>query len=239
VGLDTVEIVLKVEDSFQITLNDSELSQASTVGELHQLVMKEFGGAKGSEGPVADPGVCLGSRAFYVVRREFTKLLKISRSEFRPCTEIAPLVPWNHRREMWRQMEEDTQLSFPKLDHLGWVVLSSFLIPTAACIALFGLRTVPLSVSTVLWSVILIVFTAGGILHLTRQFKVALPSENRTAGSLARSLLAFNHQKLNGQRSLNSDEALETIRRIIAVQMQIELEEIRPESHFTRDIGIE
>jgi acyl carrier protein len=44
-GLDTVELVMAVEDHFRIEIPDQEASQIFTVGELHLFVVRALAGA--------------------------------------------------------------------------------------------------------------------------------------------------------------------------------------------------
>jgi acyl carrier protein len=50
-GLDTVEIVLRVEEIFSLDLPDDECGQIRTVGDLYHLVMSKLG-LKGSIDPI-------------------------------------------------------------------------------------------------------------------------------------------------------------------------------------------
>jgi hypothetical protein len=56
-GLDGVELILAVEDAFQIHIADEEAGNVSTVGDLHNLVVGKLQGQ--------DSKRCLTSAAFY------------------------------------------------------------------------------------------------------------------------------------------------------------------------------
>jgi hypothetical protein len=56
-GLDGVELILAVEDAFQIHISDEEAGNVSTVGDLHDLVVSKLQGQ--------DSKRCLTSAAFY------------------------------------------------------------------------------------------------------------------------------------------------------------------------------
>ena len=60
-GLDIVELILAVEDAFQIHIADEEANAASTVGDLYNLVVAKVQGQ--------DSKRCLTSAAFYRTRR--------------------------------------------------------------------------------------------------------------------------------------------------------------------------
>ena len=58
-GLDAVELVMRTEDEFSITLSDEEAAAAVTVGDLYRTVLAKLD---------VTPG-CLTSKAFYNTRR--------------------------------------------------------------------------------------------------------------------------------------------------------------------------
>jgi acyl carrier protein len=249
-GLDGVEIILRVEDTFQIAVGDSEASEVSTVGDLCDLVLRHLG----EEASVLENGVltkgqkrrktqgndaCLTSRAFYVVRRELTQILGIKRSDLRPSTKIEHLLPWNKRRAVWRTMQEDTKLKFPALGHPRWIHLLFLSNAILACFLPFERGLISTRLVAIIWTPILTIILYGMLLKLTPQLQISLPTKRRTVGDLARDVLALNFAKFDGSSTASPREVVETIRRIIADQMQIDLDEIKPESHFTKDLGID
>ena len=83
-GLDAVEIVLRVEKTFGVDLPDAELESAATVGDLYKLLLSKLDGSY----------ACLSSRAFYRVRRSMVEVLGVPGGRFGPrqncnlCLEI-------------------------------------------------------------------------------------------------------------------------------------------------------
>jgi hypothetical protein len=78
-GLDGVELVLAVEDAFQIHILD-EVSDVLTVGELHDLVVSKM--------PGQDSKCCLTSAAFYRTRRGIVETLGVDRRTIRPAKKL-------------------------------------------------------------------------------------------------------------------------------------------------------
>lgn len=58
---DGVELILAVEDAFEIHISDEEAGNVSTIGDLHGLVISKLQGR--------DSHRCLTSAAFYRTRR--------------------------------------------------------------------------------------------------------------------------------------------------------------------------
>ena len=75
-GLDAVEIVMRTEDEFSISISDDEAGAAATVGDLYRVVLAKLD---------VTPG-CLTSKAFYTTRRALVGSLGVPRRSIRPST---------------------------------------------------------------------------------------------------------------------------------------------------------
>src|ERR1700677_3880962 len=95
-GLDTVEIVLRVEETFGVDLPDDELGSVATVGDLYKLVLSRLDGSY----------ACLSSRAFYRVRKSMVEVLGVSRRSIRPSTKLQPLLGNRQSVERWKRIED-------------------------------------------------------------------------------------------------------------------------------------
>lgn len=110
-GLDGVELILAIEDGFQIHITDGEASAVTTVGNLHDLVVSRLEG-QGSKR-------CLTSAAFYRTRRGIIEALGLPREDVRPSTALENILPENVRREQWRRSQDSMSLKLPDLRHPG------------------------------------------------------------------------------------------------------------------------
>lgn len=115
-GLDGVELILAIEDAFQIHIADEEAGNVSTVGDLHGLVLSNL--------DVRDAKRCLTSAAFYRTRHAIVGTLGMERREIRPSTLLAALLPRSNRRANWRHIQAAMKLKVPDLRHPGWIQLS-------------------------------------------------------------------------------------------------------------------
>ena len=68
-GLDAVELVMRVEEEFGIEIPDAEAEEATTVGKLYELVLSKL--------KPDNRDVCLTSTAFYRTRQAFINVLQI------------------------------------------------------------------------------------------------------------------------------------------------------------------
>jgi hypothetical protein len=113
-GLDAVELILAVEDGFQIHIEDAEAGRVVTVGDLYQLVVSKLSSGTSKR--------CLTSAVFYRTRRRIVSVLGVDRREIRPCTSLEALLPEASRRNLWFALEEAMGLRLPALEHPGSTV---------------------------------------------------------------------------------------------------------------------
>jgi len=96
-GLDSVELVMAVEERFGINISDEEAQRIRTVGEMHQCVLNKIA--------VADKSSCLTQKAFHLLRRTARQLFDVSRPDFRPEAQLNAIIPRHSRRENWRKFQ--------------------------------------------------------------------------------------------------------------------------------------
>jgi acyl carrier protein len=106
-GLDFVEIILQIEESFAISLPDEEVQAVSTVGDLQRLVSAKLTGT--------DASACLSSLAFCRVRRGICEVWGLDRRAVRPETPIASFAGRGGLTRDWERLAEATQLVLPAL----------------------------------------------------------------------------------------------------------------------------
>jgi hypothetical protein len=87
-GLDTVELVMEIEDEFGIRIADDEAERITTVGQTVECVARHLA-ARRPPGPV----VCTSARAFYRLRAALGERFNVPRSAVRPGTPVGTLVP--------------------------------------------------------------------------------------------------------------------------------------------------
>lgn len=95
-GLDGVELVMRVEDEFGLTIEDREAESLFTPRQLVELVMVKVGRT--------DHAVCLTQRAFHRVRRTMMRHLTLPRAAIRSETSMEQLIPPDNRRRILSEM---------------------------------------------------------------------------------------------------------------------------------------
>jgi acyl carrier protein len=231
-GLDLVEIVLAVEESFQIHIPDEAFHSVNTVGDFHALIVSTLG--------ADDLGRYRTSTAFYRTRRGLVETLGLERRSIRPATAPEPMLPraGRRRKELWQRPESAMNLRLPPLVCPDWTIL----IPAgiAAVAALF-----PSFWNGMRWTTSLWLAPAGFILGLLllhtggRRLAVSLPRNLATVGNLSRAVLAINYPQFGAPARSTKKDVWETLCQIIVKQTGVERSRITPDTSIVRDLGID
>jgi acyl carrier protein len=110
-GLEAVEIVLAVEETFGIAISDSVAAEMTTPAMLIAFVQNAVNARP-------DHTACLSLRAFHRVRAGLIKVTGRTRTEISLNTPLNKIFSGPQRHELWRQFREQSVL--PKLPDLGF-----------------------------------------------------------------------------------------------------------------------
>jgi hypothetical protein len=230
-GLDSLEIVLEVEDTFGISIPDEDAARLTTVGMLYDYVLvHRFHGKQDA---------CLTSMTFYKLRRGLMLVLQLPRNAIRVSTELTAIIP-KRRRRTWRAIEKATGYRLPFLRRPRWVVTLATLATIGLGIvvpALLGLKPFGGGVIVAMVSICLLAFVFS---RLTGVFAYELPPEVTTVGQLAKATLARNYQPIlaESKTSASDAEVWDMLRRIIGEQMGFRTEQLTKETNFVKDLGV-
>ena len=239
-GMDSVELVLRTEDEFSITISDDEAAAAVTVGDLYNLVLSKLD---------LTPG-CLTSKAFYLTRRALVEALGVPRRSIRPATRLSPLLSDDTRRTQWRQIREAIGLATPALRipaalkqalYTHAFALSSA-IAVVLCIAGLWHGWWAVSVfllSTVLWIALSVATISLAERLATPALATELPAD--TAGELARVVLSLNYDRFYAPEAAAKPTDEDIWRRLVDIicdQLQIPRDEVVPNARFVDDLGV-
>src|SRR5438876_2307368 len=110
---DGVEIVMAVEEAFDIRIENSEAEKILTPGQLIDLTMSKV--------QVVIPDVCLTHRSFNLLRTFFLGQSALTRSDIAPRTELKHLFPRNQRATVLGQFGISLAIPAPGLVRPGWL----------------------------------------------------------------------------------------------------------------------
>jgi acyl carrier protein len=237
-GLDIVELVLEVEKAFSISIDDREASTIITVGDLCRYVLDKLGAAEGRG--------CLSNVVFYRLRRALTDSFGIDRVRVRPDTPVGSLLPYASRRQDWRRLSAATGLTLPVLERPAWVygiVCPSWVVGLVATVGLlFFVNAKPeneiftrVEVSTV---AVVGFVVAIGVELVTRPLEKRLPRECERVRGLVEAVVSLNFAKLRAEhRRWTPDEVWTTVRRLVADQFDVPVDEVGEATRFVADLG--
>jgi hypothetical protein len=104
-GLDTVELVMEMEDRFGISIPDEDASRMVTVGDtLDYIVRKLQHRLPGGEDR------CPSQRAFYRLRRDLVAAYGVPPRSVRPGSRIGALIPVGPARGTWTAFAQRLRL---------------------------------------------------------------------------------------------------------------------------------
>jgi hypothetical protein len=229
-GLDTVELVMEVEDAFGITIEDAEAEAVHTVNDLYHLVARKSG--------VVPQDRCLSARAFYRLRRAIRAISPAAPQRLRPSTTIDEDLPVRDRRKAWPRLAEATGLRLPRLEASA-AVAGSLLAGTLVGAVALGVWVGWLTMAQVGLVVVFVALVVLGILSclIARLVAKHMPS-CRTLGELAHRILCRNYSTIARESGAGYDRELwAALCRIIGEAVGIDPRELRPEDDFLKDLS--
>jgi acyl carrier protein len=230
-GLDTVELVLEVEDAFGIHIPDRDAEKIQTVGELHEYILAHFSPTDSTK-----PAVCASARCFYRVRAALTNQIGLERKAVTPGALLVELLPRRDRRRRWRELKENLALRIPDLQLPACtgplVFLSAFFVALAVAISALPLDPSIVGLFFVLWFALLLLG-----FWVTAPLAVVFPIDSPTLGGLVRKLASENQASLVGLPPMSLNEVWDKLQAIIVEQLGVDSSEVRPEASFVNDLG--
>jgi acyl carrier protein len=232
-GLDSVEILMKVEDTFGIKIPDQEAEQILTVGDFHNSVWRHLSGKHSDK--------CKSQNLFYKLRESFADTFNVSPQKLKLDTSPEEIFPKTNRRQVYLSFADTTNLKLPDL------VLTK---PWTTLLTTFGFATIIGGLATSLifinifdmtkWT--LLIPVAGIVLtfllsDLLNPKRTAI--KEITIREFTQHTLALNYSTLVANEGTNRQEMESVINHIIADMAGLDLEEVTPEKKIADDLGID
>lgn len=233
-GLDGVELVMEVEDRFNVTLTDAMVSRVHTVADLAALVIARL--------PKSD--VCPTARSFFELRAALTDHAGVERRHVRPRTPLAELLPAKRRRSIWRGVRR----RLPRLPGLemsgGWrralrwigsVLAVGWFVGLAMLWSRYGLAVaVPIGLVSLMVGSFVFAFCFSPL------FERHVPAGIDTVGDLARAIAPIELPAGgSGAELVMRLRVLDEVRAITAEQLGIPIDRVLPTSDFIKDLRID
>jgi acyl carrier protein len=232
-GLDSVEILVNVENAFGITISNYEAEKITTVGDIHYLVWRTLQGRQSMR--------CKTQQLFHKIRYILATKFNVPKDAIGLNASLNEIFPVANRRSLYRKLEKELQLKLPPLVlPPGWVV--ALLITGAVLIIGVGVISLVLvlRLNYTRWLYLLPVL---GIL-LTKFISNVLDPvrtvfEPAALHDYARLVLTLNYGTMVQENGTNQKEVELVIDHIIADIAGVEIHEVTPEKHLGYDLGID
>jgi hypothetical protein len=241
-GLDAINLILMIEDVFDVKITEDEAGLFPTVGDLHDLVWKKYKGTPTE--------LSAKRRAFELLCRELTSQANVDPKLLSPESQTALIFPKKGRRKQWKKFGNNAELKLPSMD------LSR---STSICILSIGI-VFGITISTLkiyayrdsinsgifqvfisaLFACVISVFVAtisyviALFLLLRSPLASKFPESCMTLDGLAQQILTNNPKKF---RPFTQDDIWIMIKNVLVGEYGFKPEEIKPESRFVEDLG--
>lgn len=228
-GMDGVEILVEVEETFGIALDDGEVARVETVGDLCDLVLSRV--------PRAEQERCLTALAFWRLRAALGKF-GVERSRVRPDTRLADVV-WSggqrmaERRAAWARLSEALGLDLPPLVRSRTLVA----IGLTSCLAAF---VAAWFTGGSVWLATAGATGLGALFGVLTRSRRGYPRASiATIGGLARALVVRQAARVAAPAGGFTAPQVEAIvARIIAEHQALPLRRVTRGARFVDDLGI-
>jgi acyl carrier protein len=241
-GLDAVEIVVMVEEAFDIAIENAEAEKLLTPRDVIEYVMRKVGRT--------DRAQCLTQRAFHRVREALMRNAGFVRSQIRPEVPTRILFPVARRRELLCKTLNDIGITAtPELVRPNWLVSLLFTASVAVGLAAMfwsalsinskNLFLAFLTASPAMTGVAAATVCAWAATKLTigmkHEFKPALAN----VGGFSRWVLAHGTEILGAPPGQWSHQQVADRVRMICIEVLDCERTYREDANFVEDLGLD
>ena len=224
-GLDGVELILRAEKTFGVSLPEQKICRVSTPGQLIDLVCSKL--------KTTDAETCRNQRAFHLLRRPILRLWKVPREAVRLDSNFRSWLP-GPEGAAWIELKREVAARFwPELERpprLRWSLI-------ALGLGLVALAFLQLGRQGTLTSLLLLLATLCVYpllaVRLTRRWQNLIPSKYQTVRDLVPLMDATEGIEWN------REQVAEKIKRILIEDFGVEEKDYREQAKFSTDLGID
>lgn len=229
--MDAVEIVMAVEEAFDIRIEDAEAAKVLTPRQLIDLVLSKVA--------VTTTETCLTHRAFNLLRKSFQTTCGIPRAAIAPSTMLGALLPGPSRRALLGRVINDLGITDnPALVRPNWIttlLAVASLFAGLLAVLIFPPGNIPFGLAII---AIVAAATAWIGAQLTKAQRTELDIEPQTIGELSRWVVGHKSDLAGSARSgWTRDQVAARVREIVIEILACE-SNFREEADFIHDLGL-
>jgi acyl carrier protein len=217
-GLDTVELLLAIEEEFGIYIQNADAATCATPGQVADYVLTRV--RTNHQAP------CPSQQGFYKVRRALIETFAVARPEVAPTVRLASILPSNIETDwpmLWRSLgvEEFPRLKRSKVRFIGLVLL-----PPAVAVTPWILGGVPVPLCLIAYGLLVLLLERA-----TRRLAREIPAEYATVAALI-PFVGCSEPTVWDRAGI-----LARVIELTSAQLGIPVALIREDSHFVHDLG--
>lgn len=230
-GLDTVELIMGIEDEFGIIIPDEDVENLQTMQEAHNYIFNQL-----RTRPIFP---CPNQHAFYQLRKALLEIGNFSRSSIRPDSKTRQFLPEHYPYRFWKELKKQTDCTFPDLTLNPKIGLYGLILPLCFTAGIFCLfykfdelsSTLVTSIAFLFFSFIFYVaflYALGGIPALCTN----IPRECKTLRSFSKHTARTNYV------SVKSSEVnvWNRLCRVVSEFSGVKEEDLKPETNLLTEL---
>ncbi|PHS24982.1 MAG: hypothetical protein COA83_06885 [Methylophaga sp.] len=220
-GLDAVALVIVIEDEFQIAISDEEAFKCETPNLLTDLVYSKL--------RKSESDVCPSMHGFYIVRKVLREQLNLPREKIKPETKLTDLIDKKDRALHWNRLLStisNGETIHAPLQKPRWITIA---ILTSSVIVFMIFLSIT---ESLIFSFFAAFFNSMILNPATLWFKTEFPKNFQTVKDLIG--IAGTLDTKVWQR----EQVYNRVKMLVIEQLGVKDENILPNSHFIRDLGM-
>ncbi len=218
-GLDSVELLMAMEDEFGVRFDDADAMECITPGHAANYIFWFVRKNKNES--------CPSQRGFHKIRKLLHENFNIKRNDISPELDLINILGHDIRKN-WQKLQDLIGVEyFPPLEKSISLRISTILVPSFICFILYFFEYSPLLIMSV-FIILNIIFNLA-----TSKLATHIPKEFSTVAKLIPFVGCSN------DNILNREQILIRVIEITSEQLGIPRDEIKENSHFVKDLGID
>ncbi len=232
-GLDTIELVMEVEETFNIDIPDEAAAEMMTVGELYEFIVKHI--------ELSDhDGQSVANSTFDELCQSLSKL-GVGKT-IKPADRVDSVFPSQDRKAFWQQLEAELDLRLPSLVRPKLIVYLSILPVAIACLytAVVAYQMYGPHLLVGVYVLLAAIFSAGILAVATSPWATQYSSKWPTVEDLTTRVIYINAVNLTRRHEpISRADVWGILRELIVHQLGVDRDEVTKEANFVTDLGCE
>ena len=225
-GLDIVELVLEIEDEFDIHLPDSDMEVIRTPYDLATYIYEKLSNPENDK--------CRSQVGFYKLRKKFMDGFGLKKEELSPDTNLQELLGEDIRSK-WKQLVETLEYGqhIPSLILDKKYIFPIFILAFILSISTYLFYNIDIiEVIPIFIFIFIFVFLLSTVL-----FANIIPDKHSKLSSLIKYTGTFSGYSGNYYRYNSKEKILKRVIEISSYQLNVSIDDIKPNSRYVEDLG--